>query len=66
MCHHPFPFVISKEAARAAFVKRGAEAGSEQLEHGFMKLQGIQSSRHRPLSDFITGPGLGEKFIPII
>lgn len=40
--------------------------GSEQLEHGFMKLQGIQSSRRRPLSGFITGIGLGGKFIPII
>lgn len=66
MCHHPFPFVISKEAAQTALIKCGAEAGSEQLEHGFMKLQGIQSSRRRPLSGFITGPGLGGKFIPII
>lgn len=38
----------------------------EQLQHEFIKLQGIQSSRRCLLSGCVTGTGLGGKFIPII
>lgn len=48
------------------FTRRVRRPHSEQLERGFMKLQGIQSSRRRPLSGFIIGTGLGGQFILVI
>lgn len=66
MCHCPFAFALSKEAGKTSLLKGRVEALLGAAGTQFMKLQGIRSSRRRPLSGFVTGPGFGGRFIPII